>query len=531
MELIPIRRALVSVTDKSGLVDFARDLAARGVELLSTGGTAAALREAGVAVRDVADVTGSPEMLSGRVKTLHPRIHGGILSDMDRPEHRADLEAHGIPPIDLVVVNLYAFEETVARADVTPGEAVEKIDIGGPAMIRAAAKNHRHRVVVTDPAHYARVRAALAEHDGSVPRPLARQLAAEAFARTAAYDAAIAEWLTAATTDAPEGGAPGFPPRIRLELEKAHDLRYGENPHQPAALYLDRSEPGGIGALVQHHGRDLSYTNYLDVDAALRLLGEFQEPCAVVLKHANPCGVGFAVVPAQAYLRAFATDPLSTFGGIVGFNRPCDEDTASAIGDTFLEGILAPAFTAEALRILRRRKNIRLLESTAGPEPGPTGYVTAWELRRLRGGYLVQDRDPAGAPPEGEERIVTRVSPTPAEQVSLRRAWQIVRHVKSNAILLMDAGGTVGIGCGQTSRVDAVTQAIEKARRGVGIGAGTVLASDAFFPFRDSVEVAAAAGIRAIIQPGGSVRDEETIAAADAAGLAMIFTGRRAFLH
>lgn len=528
MELIRIQRALLSVTDKTGLVELARDLSDRGVELLSTGGTAAALREAGLVVRDVSQVTGSPEMLSGRVKSLHPRIHGGILADMDRPEHRADLDAHDIPPIDLVVITLYDFEATVARPETTVAEAVEKIDIGGPALIRAAAKNHRHRVVVTNPARYPELREALKAHDGGVPRELALRLAGEAFAHTAAYDAAIAEWF--ASPPAPDV-APGFPARMRLNLDKVHDLRYGENPHQPAALYRGQNDRGGIGTLIQHHGRELSFTNYLDLDAALRVLCEFTEPCAVVIKHANPCGVGFAAVPTQAYLRAFATDPLSTFGGIVGLNRPCDEDVASAIGDTFLEGLVAPGFTKGALRILERRKQIRLLEAPAEALHPTADRSTGWELRRLRGGYLVQDSDPAGAPPEGTERLVTHEAPTPAELVSLRRAWQIVRHVKSNAILLMDAGGTVGIGCGQTSRVDSVTQAIDKARRGVGIGAGTVLASDAFFPFRDSVDAAAAAGIRAIIQPGGSVRDEETIAAANERGLAMIFTGRRAFLH
>lgn len=547
MELIPIRRALLSVSDKSGLVDLATDLAARGVELLSTGGTGAALRAAGLTVRDVAEATGTPELLSGRVKSLHPRIHGGLLADMDRAEHRADLEAHGIPPIDLLIVNLYPFEATVAQAGVTAAQAVEMIDIGGPALIRAAAKNHRHRIVLTDPGQYDGLRRALAEHAGAVPRTLALWLAGEAFARTAAYDAAIADWFrrgvradrlaslgreAAASADGPLAEAPGaFPPQLHLDLEKSHDLRYGENPHQPAALYVDRRETGGMGALVQHHGRELSYTNYLDLDAALRLLDEFREPCAVIIKHANPCGVGFAIVPAQAYLRSFATDPLSAFGGILGLNRPCDADTAAALGDTFLEGVLAPAFTDEALRILRRRRNIRLLQMPDDwPSRGRAGE-TGWELRRLRGGYLVQDADPEGAPTEGAEQVVTRAQPSATELQSLRRAWQIVRHVKSNAILLMDAGGTVGIGCGQTSRVDAVTQAIDKARRGVGIGAGTVLASDAFFPFRDSVDAAAAAGIRAIIQPGGSIRDDESIAAADEKGLAMLFTGRRAFLH
>lgn len=555
LDLIPVRRALLSVTDKSGLVEFARGLHELGVELLSTGGTAATLRQAGLPVRDVAELTGVPEMLSGRVKTLHPRVHGALLADRERPEHQADLEAHGIAPIDLAVINLYAFEATVARPGVTLKEAVEDIDVGGPAMIRAAAKNHRHVGVVTDPARYPQVLAALRAHEGGLPRPLAFELAREAFHCTAAYDAAIATWLDQrAADDVPLRDETGpFPPRVHLVLNKARDLRYGENPHQAAALYRGGETPWGVGALTQLHGKELSFTNYLDVDAALRVLGEFEEPCAVIIKHANPCGVGFANVAARAYLRAFATDPLSAFGGIVGLNRVCDADTAAAIGDTFLEGILAPEFTGDALEMLSARRNIRLLalpecvrpseESSGGPPPG---HPATFDFRRLRGGFLAQEVDgpeplgqgadnPLADNPVAENpeafRVVTRRAPTPGEARALRRAWAIVRHIKSNAILLADGTGTVGIGCGQTSRIDSVVQAVEKARRGVGIGEGTVLASDAFFPFRDSIDAAHAAGITALIHPGGSLRDTETVAAADEQGMAMVLTGRRSFLH
>lgn len=524
MELIRVRRALLSVTDKQGLVEFARGLSSLGVEILSTGGTAVALRAAGLAVTDVATVTGSPEMLDGRVKTLHPRIHAGILADRDLPAHRADLESQGIDGIDLVAVNLYAFEEASARPGITIPEAIERIDVGGPSMIRAAAKNHRYVVVLTDPARYPEVLETL-QRLGGVPRPLAAELARQAFHRTAAYDAAIAAWFDGTLPPAAE--APAFPARMALLLEKAADLRYGENPHQPGALYRPPGAPRGVGAARQRHGKELSYTNYLDLDAALRLLSEFDDPVAVVIKHLIPCGVGFGPDLESAWRRALAADPLSAFGGVVGLNRPCDAAAAAAMAGTFLEMIAAPSFSDEALAILERKKNLRLLEVDARGEGAAS--PGEWALRGIRGACLAQRVDPPGAP--AEFRVVTRRAPDEMETRALRVAWRIVKHVRSNAIVLADSSGSVGIGCGQTSRVDAAEDAVRKAARGVGILPGTVLASDAFFPFRDSIDAAHAAGIRAVIQPGGSVRDAESIEAADEHGMAMVFTSQRAFLH
>ncbi len=532
MDLIGIRRALLSVTDKTGIVDLARGLARHDVVILSTGGTAAALREAGIRVTDVAAVTGTPEMLGGRVKTLHPKIHGGILADRDAPRHREDMAAHGIDGIDLVVVNLYAFEKTVARPDVTFAEAVENIDIGGPGMIRAAAKNHRHVAVVTDPSRYSAILAAL-DDKGGVPRSLARELAAEAFRRTADYDAAIAEWFRSALDSGDsrvDGGGAGpasaFPEALHLRLAKDRDLRYGENPHQGGAVYLDPGERWGVGAVRQLGGKEMSYTNYLDLDAAIGLLAEFPDPAAIVLKHLNPCGVGFADTIEGAWRHALASDPLSAFGGIVGLNRPCDPSTAAALVETFLEIVIAPEFPAESVAILSRKKNLRILELPAAAlrPPGPER-----QLRRISGGYLYQDENPPGAPPEF--RTVTKRPPDDAERRAMDAAWRIVKHVKSNAIVLADRDGLLGMGSGRTSRVDAVEDAIRKAEKGRGIGDSAALASDAFFPFPDSVERAHAAGIRALIQPGGSIKDSEVIAAADAHDMAMVFTGRRVFLH
>ena len=524
MELIPIRRALLSVTDKSGVVELARDLAARGVELLSTGGTAAVLRAAGLVVVDVADVTGSPEMFHGRVKTLHPVIHGGILADRDDPEHQRDAARHGIGGIDLVVVNLYAFESTTARAGVPAADAIEAIDVGGPTMIRAAAKNHRHVVVVTDPTRYDRLRAAMAAHDGAVPRTLAIELAGEAFARTAAYDTAIAAWFArggSATSDSPE--------RLVLDLRRVEALRYGDNPHQEAALYTAGSGPAAFADLtrVQRlHGKEMSYTNWLDLDRAIRILFEFTDPTVAIIKHASPCGVGLATSVAAAWHRAWRADPLSAFGGIVGLNRSCDAATATGISEQFIELVAAPGFEPEALAILKRKKNIRLIDLGATLSHPPVGEML---LRPILGGYLRQSGDPPGVPEA--LRVVTHRHPTDEEQASLRTAWRLVKHVRSNAIVLADAGGSVGLGGGQTSRVDAVDDAIRKAARGVGLSPGTGLASDAFFPFRDSIDALHAAGIRAVIQPGGSMRDAEVIAACDEFDIAMLFTGQRAFLH
>jgi len=524
LELIPIRRALLSVTDKSGLVDLARDLAARGVELLSTGGTAAVLREAGLVVVDVASVTGSPEMFDGRVKTLHPTIHGGILADRDNPEHREDVVRHGISGIDLVVVNLYAFEATTARAGITPGEAIEAIDVGGPTMIRAAAKNHRHVVVVTSPARYDDLRAALAGHDGAIPRPMARELAGEAFARTAAYDTAIAAYFARV-----EPASPGAPDRLLLELKKVEDLRYGDNPHQPAALYAGGNGAAGGADLTRVHrlhGKEMSYTNWLDLDRAVRILFEFDDPTVAIIKHASPCGVGFGPSIEAAWHRAFRADPLSAFGGIVGLNRTCDAGTATKISEQFIELVAAPGFTPEAVATLTRKKNIRIIDLGDLLSHPPTEETL---LRPVLGGYLRQASDPIGD--LGPPHVVTHRHPTDDEKASLIKAWRLVKHVRSNAIVLSDRDGSVGLGGGQTSRVDAVDDAIRKAARGVGLSPQTVVASDAFFPFRDSIDALHAAGIRAVIQPGGSVRDAEVIDACDEYDISMLFTGQRAFLH
>jgi len=524
VELIPIRRALLSVTDKSGIVELAGDLAARGVTILSTGGTAAALRAAGLPVIDVATVTGSPEMFDGRVKTLHPAIHGGILADRDNPAHRQDATRHGITGIDLVVVNLYAFESTTARPDITEAEAIEAIDVGGPTMIRAAAKNCRHVVVVTDPARYESIRAALARHDGAIPRDLSRQLAAEAFARTAAYDAAIATWFDRAGTE-----PVGAPDTIRLHLAKVEDLRYGDNPHQPAALYAGGHGPAGGADLTRVHrlhGKEMSYTNWLDLDRAVRILFEFDDPTVSIIKHASPCGVGFGSTIEAAWQRAWDADPLSAFGGIVSLNRSCDVATARGIADQFIEVVAAPGFEPEALATLTRKKNIRLIDLGDRLQRGPVGEML---LRPILGGYLRQASDPTGVP--GTLRVVTRRQPTDDERRTLLNSWRLVKHVRSNAIVLLNPSGSVGLGGGQTSRVDAVEDAIRKAARGVGLSADTVLASDAFFPFRDSIDALQAAGIRAVIQPGGSVRDAEVIQACDDHDITMLFTGQRAFLH
>jgi phosphoribosylaminoimidazolecarboxamide formyltransferase/IMP cyclohydrolase len=529
--MIPVRRALLSVTDKSGLVEFARGLAGLSIEILSTGGTAKTLRDAGLPVTDVAEVTGMNEMLDGRVKTLHPRVHGGILADRDRPGHRADMEREGIVPIDLVAINLYAFEATVARPDVTAAEAIEKIDIGGPAMIRAAAKNHRHVLVVTDPAQYASVLDALREYGGEAPAALGRTLAGEAFRKTAAYDAEITRWFDRESITTPARPPVPFPDRLELRLDKVKDLRYGENPHQPAALYLGSDRSRGIGAARQFSGKEMSFTNYLDLDAALRLLDEFDEPVAVVVKHLNPCGVGFGATIAGAWARALAADPLSAFGGVVGLNRPCDEELAGVLSETFLEIIAAPAFSEAALAVLGKKKALRVIacpDAAAGPAPAG-GSEAPRDIRHLKGGYLLQAGNPAG-PPAGFE-VVTKRQPTDVERDALLKAWRIVKRVKSNAIVIADGTGSIGIGCGATSRIDAVDDAVRKASRGVGLNAGAVLASDAFFPFRDSIDLASRSGIRAVIQPGGSVRDPESIAAADEHGMTMVFTGERAFLH
>ena len=527
-----IRRALLSVSDKTGLVELAQALASRNVELISTGGTAEVLRTAGLPVIDVAAVTGFPEMLDGRIKTLHPKIHGGLLAIRGDAEHERQLAAHDIRPIDLVVVNLYPFAATVARAGVSLPEAVEQIDIGGPAMLRSAAKNFEAVAVVVDPADYGPLLAELSALDGTLSRPTRFALARKAFGHTARYDSLIASFLERVD---PETSLPGrpvafvpatFPAAFDLRLEKVQELRYGENPHQRAALYRDPRNPHGLASARQLHGKELSHNNLLDLHAAWELVQEFTEPVLAIIKHTNPCGVATADTLLEAFRRARATDPVSAFGGILATNRPLDGPTAEAIAATFVEAVIAPGYAVEALEILRGKKNTRVLElapaSTAGP--AVDGVV---EIRRVSGGFLLQEPDRLDLHP-AELRMVSRRPPSPEEDRALRFAWRVAKHVKSNAIVLATEHATVGIGAGQMSRVDAARLAQQKAQ---GPTRGTVLASDAFFPFRDGVDVAADAGVTAIIQPGGSLRDAEVIAAADEHGLAMLFTGIRHFRH
>jgi phosphoribosylaminoimidazolecarboxamide formyltransferase/IMP cyclohydrolase len=529
----PVRRALLSVSDKTGLVDFARGLAELGIELLSTGGTARALAGAGLTVREVADVTGFPEMLDGRVKTLHPAIHGGILARRDRPEHEEALARHGIGAIDLVAVNLYPFEATVARSGVGFEDALEQIDVGGPAMIRAAAKNHAAVLVLVDPAQYAPVLEELRRSGGAVSVDTRRRLALEAFRRTAQYDAAIAAWLRvpAPATAPAAGDALRFPPIIHLDAERVAALRYGENPHQRAAFYRPLNPllgAGGLGALRQLHGPELSYNNLLDLAAALGLLVELTDPAAVVVKHTNPCGAAVGPDVVTAFERARASDPVSIYGGIVGVNRPVDRHLVAPLSGILLEILFAPAFDPDALEELRATKRkLRVLEVPVGRPPNGPPLL---ELRSVQGGLLFQEADLADLDPVGV-RVVSRRQPTPAEWRALRFAWKVVKHVKSNAIVLTSEEQVLGVGAGQMSRVDAARLAVMRAREHGHKVAGAAAASDAFFPFRDGLDVVAEAGAAAVIHPGGSIRDDEIVAAVDGHGMAMVTTGIRHFKH
>ena len=527
-----VRRALLSVSDKTGLIPFASGLAGLGVQLVSTGGTARALREAALSVTDVAELTGFPEMLDGRVKTLHPRIHGGLLGIRGNPDHERQMAAQGIVPIDLAVVNLYPFEATIARPDVSLVEAVENIDIGGPAMLRSAAKNFEAVAAIVDPAEYATLLDELKRNDGFLSRATRLRLAGKAFAHTARYDALIAGFLE--TRESPADGsrlaAPGsqvsFPSLLHVRLDKVQELRYGENPHQRAAFYRDLAMHGGIAAARQLQGKELSYNNLMDLHAAWELAQEWSEPVVAIIKHTNPCGVATAAELLGAFTRARDTDPVSAYGGILGVNRPLDAATAREIASTFVEAIIAPGYTEEALGLLRERKNLRLLELPL-PEQGLPREIGGYEMRRVSGGMLVQDPDNVDLDPPAM-RVVTRRPPAAPEVRALRFAWKVAKHVKSNAIVLSTEHATVGIGAGQMSRVDSAKLARMKANFPT---QGTVLASDAFFPFRDGVDAASEAGATAIIQPGGSMRDAEIIAAADEHGMAMVFTGIRHFRH
>lgn len=566
-----IRRALLSVSDKTGLVEFARALRRFDVELLSTGGTAKALREAGIEVRDVSEVTGFPEMLDGRVKTLHPRIHGGLLAVRDNREHMSALDEHNIAPIDMVVINLYPFEQTIAREGVTIEEAIEQIDIGGPAMVRSAAKNYRDVAVVTSSELYGQVLAEMKEYQGALTLFARAHLARLAFMRTAFYDSKVFAYLDSlAAEDASdkwtiyppvesiadtvetyarllsdafdaadaedkeevdEAGDSGFDEYAELTLNKLSDLRYGENPHQAAALYeFEEEQSGGVAHAELLSGKEMSFNNYVDADAAWQLASDFDAPACAIIKHTNPAGVGLGASPAEAYRRALATDPLSAFGGIVAFNHEVDETAAHAVTEIFTEVIVAPEYTEAAFETLRARKNLRVLRAAVSPADSavdPFNAMPSYDYKKISGGMLVQTSD-LHRLTRDDLKIVSRRAPSDEEIDALLFAWTVCKHTKSNAIVYARAGQTIGVGAGQMSRVDSVRIGATRAVLPV---AGSVLASDAFFPFRDGIDEAARHGITAIIQPGGSVRDEEIIAAADEHNLAMVFTGVRHFKH
>jgi phosphoribosylaminoimidazolecarboxamide formyltransferase / IMP cyclohydrolase len=524
-----IQRAILSVTDKTGLADFARKLSALGIELVSTGGTAKLLRDSGIAVKDISELTGFPEMLDGRVKTLHPKVHGGILHRRENPAHRSAVAEHGIPPIDMVVVNLYAFEKTAAKPGVAFDELIENIDIGGPSMIRSAAKNFHDVAIVTSPADYDAIAEELARSGGGLSIDTKWRLAQKAFATTAAYDSAIASTLERVSVNGnfhlqtASPTAEQFPPTLRLTFQKALDLRYGENPHQKAAMYSNGSG-SGVANARQLQGKELSYNNIVDLQAAWDLAQEFNEPefdkpmCAII-KHTNPCGAATGATLAVAYKRALECDPVSAFGGVIGVNRPIDADAAEEMHKLFLEVIAAPAFEEAAKAKFATKKNLRLVEVVPANQK--------WVLKNVSGGILVQDADMRPLQPS-DLRVVTKRTPTPEETRALLFAWKVCKHVKSNAIVYARDGQTVGVGAGQMSRVDSAKIGAMKAQLPL---QGTVAASDAFFPFPDGVEEIAKAGATAIIQPGGSQRDPEVIAAADRLGLAMLFTGVRHFRH
>jgi len=523
MGVKPIRRALLSVTDKTGLVEFARMLAGFGVELVSTGGTAKALRAGGLSVKDISELTGFPEMLDGRVKTLHPRVHGGLLYIRGNSEHEAAVAAHGIQPIDMVVVNLYAFEKTAAEPGVEFGRLIENIDIGGPSMVRSAAKNFEDVAIVTRAADYAALSEELRANGGALTRATRWRLAKQAFALTTAYDAAIANTLEQiGDAPAPEAvaapGKTGLPATLRVNLPLKQALRYGENPHQHAALYADGSGLGIAGA-AQLQGKELSYNNLVDLDACWELAQEFEEPAVVIVKHTNPCGTATGTTILEAYRKALECDPVSAFGGVIGINRVVDEAAAEEIAKLFVEGIAAPGFSPGAWERFAAKKNLRLVEVKAAPA-NPV-------VKGISGGLLLQDAD-TGRVTESELKVVTWRPPTAEELRSLLFAWRVCKHVKSNAIVYARDGQTLGVGAGQMSRVDAAKFGAMKATLPL---KDCVAASDAFFPFPDGLEAVAQAGARAVIQPGGSVHDEEVIAAADKLGMAMVFTGIRHFRH
>jgi phosphoribosylaminoimidazolecarboxamide formyltransferase/IMP cyclohydrolase len=514
---VRIQRALLSVSDKRGIVDFARGLAELGVEIVSTGGTASALADAGIDVRPIDDFTGFPEIMDGRVKTLHPKLYAGLLAVRDNEQHLAQAEEQDIEFVDLVCVNLYPFESTAAKRGVGEAEVIENIDIGGPTMLRAAAKNHAYAAVVVKPESYDAVLEELRDAGGTLSMPTRESLAAEAFTYTARYDTAIARWFAEKSDD--------FPPLVIRAFEKVVDLPYGENPHQRAAYYSQiGTRTNVLSQVKQHHGKQISYNNILDLDSARTMVSEFEVPACVIVKHNNPCGAALGASALEAYERAFACDPLSAYGGVIAFNRKVDKPTAEKLHQQFIEVLIAPGFDEDALEVLTQKQNIRILEDQERRLPA----LGEPEIRQVTGGLLVQDRDNSLDDRESME-VVTQRRPTEEEWADLLFAWRISRHVKSNAIVLARGLATLGIGAGQMSRVDSVRLSVEKAR--VDSLQGASLASDAFFPFADGPQLAIDAGISAVIQPGGSVRDDEVVAAAEEAGVAMVFTKRRHFRH
>lgn len=520
-----IKQALISVSDKTGIVDFAKSLAAQGVSILSTGGTAKLLADAGLKVTEVADYTGFPEMLDGRVKTLHPKVHGGILARRDLPEHMAALDTHGIPTIDLLVVNLYPFVQTVAKADCSLEDAIENIDIGGPTMLRSAAKNHRDVTVIVDPADYAVVLDEMKANNNTVGYTTNFRLATKVFAHTAQYDGAITNYLTSLGESLRHDERSAYPATLNLAYTKVQDMRYGENPHQSAAFYRDIVTPeGALANYRQLQGKELSYNNIADADAAWECVKTFEAPACVIIKHANPCGVAVAASPAEAYAKAFQTDPTSAFGGIIAFNREVDEAAAQAVAKQFVEVLLAPSFTDAAKQVFAAKQNVRLLEVPMGDG------VNQYDFKRVGGGLLVQSTDAKNVAPH-ELRVVTKRHPTPKEMEDLLFAWRVAKYVKSNAIVFCAGGMTLGVGAGQMSRVDSARIASIKAQNaGLSLN-GSAVASDAFFPFRDGLDVVVDAGATCVIHPGGSMRDDEVIAAADERNVAMLMTGTRHFRH
>ena len=520
-----IKQALISVSDKTGVLDFARELSALGVKILSTGGTAKLLADNGLAVTEVADYTGFPEMLDGRVKTLHPKVHGGILARRDFPEHVAVLEEHGIPTIDMVVVNLYPFQQTVAKAECSLEDAIENIDIGGPTMLRSSAKNHKDVTVIVDPSDYAIVLAEMKANNNVVSYDTKFTLAKKVFAHTAQYDGAITNYLTSLGEDKAHTTRSAYPQTLNLHFDKVQEMRYGENPHQSAAFYRDlKAVDGALANYKQLQGKELSYNNIADADAAWECVKSFNESACVIVKHANPCGVALGVTPFEAYSKALQTDPTSAFGGIIAFNRELDGKAAEVVAKQFVEVLIAPSFTAEAKVIFAAKQNVRLLEISLG------NAVNQYDVKRVGGGLLVQAPDAKNVLQE-ELRVVSKLQPTPQQMADMMFAWRVAKYVKSNAIVFCGNGMTLGVGAGQMSRIDSARIASIKAQNAGLTLAGSAVASDAFFPFRDGLDVVVDAGATCVIHPGGSMRDQEVIDAADERGVVMVYTGTRHFRH